>query len=465
MDANDFMVDLHNTMKPYQEGFSSYSRLPAEGRSREDILEELKRYARREEPKWKQGMVSGAVYHGDQDYIDFQNQAYGIHSQNNPLHFDVWPSTFKFEAEIVSMTAHMLGAGQTDDPITGTISSGGTESILLAMKTYREWAREHKGTTAPEVIAPTTAHVAFDKAAQYFCIKLHRVPVLADSRADIAAMAALINENTIALVGSAPHFPHGIVDPIDELSELARSHGIGFHTDACLGGFILPWAEKLGYPVPPFDFRLPGVTSISVDTHKYGYAAKGTSVVLYRGTALRHYQYFTATEWPGGLYLSPTLAGSRSGGLSAACWAALVSMGERGYLEAAQKILETADAIKAGICEIPELRVLGNPLFVIAITADNLDIYAVADLMTKKGWSLNSLQKPPAVHISVTIRHTQPGVADKFLTDLRETVAYLKAHPEVQGNMTPVYGLAGTIEYSGAVREVLKGVLDMAYTV
>ena len=189
-------------------------------------------------------------------------------------------------------------------------------------------------------------------------------------RADWIAAKNAINKNTIVIVGSAPSFPHGIIDPIAEMSSLALEAGIGFHSDACLGGFVLPWAERLGRYVPPFDFRLPGVTSMSADTHKYGYAAKGTSVVLYRGQELRHAQYFTATDWPGGLYFSPTFAGSRPGALSAACWAAMVSLGEEGYLEATQRILETAGQIKEGIRAIPELSILGDPMWVIAFASD-----------------------------------------------------------------------------------------------
>jgi len=254
----------------------------------------------------------------------------------------------KFEAEVVAMTASMLGADKTGDEIVGSVTSGGTESILLAMKTYRDRARDRKGITEPEMVVPSTAHAAFDKAAQLFNIKIIRVPIGDDYRADVEATRKAITKNTIVIVGSAPPFPHGIIDPIEELSELARQAGVGFHTDACLGGFLLPWAERLGYDVPPFDFRLPGVTSISADTHKYGYAPKGSSVILYRGRALRHYQYYVITDWPGGLYLTPTFAGSRPGALSAACWAAIMAMGEQGYMEAAKRILETAAVITSG---------------------------------------------------------------------------------------------------------------------
>ena len=268
------------------------------------------------------------------------------------------------------MTARMLGAAETKDEICGTVNSGGTESILLAIKTYRDRARQQKGIKHPEMIAPVSAHTAFDKAAQYFGIKLNRTPLGPDFRADVSAVRRAINRNTIAIIGSAPSFPHGAIDPIEELSTIARQHGIGFHTDACLGGFVLPWAHKLGYPVPSFDFCLPGVTSMSADTHKYGFAAKGTSVVLYRGLELRRFQYFTASDWPGGLYFSPTLAGSRPGGLSAVCWAAMISMGQAGYMDATKRLLETAAAIKVGIAEIPEVYLLGDPLWVLAFGSD-----------------------------------------------------------------------------------------------
>ncbi|MEN6300115.1 MAG: pyridoxal-dependent decarboxylase, partial [Anaerolineaceae bacterium] len=274
-----------------------------------------------------------------------------------------------------------------------------------------------------------------------------------------------ITDNTIVMVGSAPQFPHGIIDPIEELSEIARKRGIGFHTDACLGGFILPWAEKLGYDVPPFDFRLPGVTSMSADTHKYGYAAKGTSVVLYRGKQLRHHQYFVTTEWPGGLYFSPTFLGSRAGALSAECWAAMVSIGENGYMKAAESILTAAKSLKEGIRQIPELYVLGDPLFVVAFASDTLDIHAVCDVMSTKGWSLSGLQKPACVHISLTQRHAQPGVIDRLVSDLKEAVAYVKQHPEMKGSLTPIYGMTGNVNLQEAVRQFSFELMDLFYEI
>src|SRR5213079_1169638 len=253
------------------------------------------------------------------------------------------PSGTKFEAEVVSMTANMLHAEAVecsgpDDGVSGAITSGGSESIMLPMLAYREQARAVRGITAPEMVVP-------------------------DFLADVEAMRAAITPDTIALAGSAANYPHGLIDPLARLSEVALAHGIGMHVDACLGGFLLPWIEKLGYDVPPFDFRLPGVTSMSCYTHKWGYGLKGASVVLYRRKTLRRWQYFSTTSWPGGLYASPTMAGSRSGGITASTWASLVVHGEEGYLETTRRIMRAADTIKAGVARIPELRTAGNHTF------------------------------------------------------------------------------------------------------
>ena len=462
-------VERMATIGLYRKRFPTYARLPASGRDRDELMAELEEMAAMEKARWGAGYASGAVYHGDQAHIDFLNRVYAFNSQANPLHADLWPSAIKFESEIVSMTAGMLGAERSGaergapEEICGTLTSGGTESILLAMKTYRDYARDKKGITKPEMIVPVTAHAAFDKAAQYFGIDIIHVPVGEDYRADIAATEQAITDRTIVVVGSAPQFPYGLVDPIAELSELARGRGIGFHTDACLGGFLLPWAEKLGYDVPPFDFRLPGVTSISADTHKYGYAPKGTSVVLYRGHELRHYQYFTATDWPGGLYCSPSIAGSRPGALSAACWAALVSIGEHGYLDATRRILETAAKIKSGIAELPEFYVIGDPLFVIAFGSEEVDVYKVMDTMAARGWSLNGLHRPACLHLCVTLRHAEPGVAERFLEDLKASVAYVKSNPSMKGAMAPVYGMANTLPDRTVVAGALKDYMDGWY--
>jgi glutamate/tyrosine decarboxylase-like PLP-dependent enzyme len=467
VEADELMAALERQLKPYRDELPSFPRLPEHGVPRAEVAGLIERLAAAEEPRWRGGFASGAVYHGDPAHVAFLNRVYAAQSQSNPLHPDLWPSTTKFEAEIVAMTADMLGARHAGPaaPVAGTVSSGGTESILLAMKAYRDYARARRGITEPEIVAPVTAHAAFDKAARYLGMPLIRVPVDSGFRADLAAMADAVTERTAVVVGSAPTFPHGIIDPIPQIAALAAERGTGCHVDACLGGFIVPWAERLGYPVPPFDFRLPGVTSMSADTHKYGYAAKGSSVVLYRGKDLRQFQYYTTADWPGGLYLSPTFAGSRPGALSATCWAAMVSIGENGYLEAARRILETGAKVRDGIAGIPGVRVLGDPLWVIAFaTEDGPDVFQVLENMSHRGWSLNGLQRPAAVHIAITLRHTLPGVADRFVADLRESVEEVRANPGVSTGMAPVYGMAASLPEE-LVHAMLAAYLDITYEV
>ena len=370
------------------------------------------------------------------------------------------------------MTAKMLHADAVKqvnpaDEVCGTMTSGGSESIIMAMKTYRDWAREEKGIHEPEIIMPHTAHPAFDKAGMYFGIKMVHIPVTEpDYRVDPEAVAARINANTIALVGSAGNYPYGLIDPLDKLSGLALEHGLGFHVDGCLGGFILPWFEKLGRKLPLFDFRLPGVTSMSADTHKYGFALKGTSVVLYRNNNLRRYQYFNAPDWAGGMYASPTAAGSRSGGLTAATWASMLYMGEEGYLKEARAIKDVADAMIKGVKGIPELSLIGDPTFVISFGSDDVDIFHVNDFMITKGWRFNALQLPPGMHFCVTMPQTfVPGVAEKFTNDLREAVAYAKTKAGTPADTAAIYGIAGNLEGNQAVTDMVYGIFDHLYSV
>jgi len=252
----------------------------------------------------------------------------------NALNPTVFPSLRRMETEVVAMTAALLGG---DEHTVGNMTSGGTESLLMAVLTAREWGRAHKpDVQAPEMVLPATAHPAFEKAAHYFGVRPVHVPVGPDLRADVERMRAAITPRTVLLVGSAPSYPHGVVDPIVEIAQVAQEHGLLCHVDACVGGFELPFLRRLGYPVPDFDFQVPGVTSMSADLHKYGYAAKGASVVLYRDSALRRHQFFAYTDWPGGVYASATLAGTRPAGPIAAAWAVLHYLGEEGYLALAE---------------------------------------------------------------------------------------------------------------------------------
>ena len=454
----DALIDFY----PYRSRFRTYHRLEAEGRDRQSILDELATMAAEEDGIADRGRVSGSIYHGDHDHYRFLTEAFRLFAHANVLQRDMYPSATKLEAEIVAMTASMLHG---TEQVCGVVTFGGTESLINPMLVYRDRGRAEKGITEPEVIIPITAHVALDKAAHLLGIKLVKAPLGPDWRVDTGWVRAHVTSNTVALVGSAPNYAHGIIDPISELSDIALEHGLGLHVDGCLGGFILPWGERLGYPIPVFDFRIPGVTSISADTHKYGYSLKGTSVLLYRNPELRQYQYFTNPDWPGGIYFSPGLSGSRSGDVVAAAWAAMVSLGEKGYLEVADRIFKTAATIRQGVDSIPELEVIGDPTFLIAFRARELDVFHVNDHLIEKGWRLNALQLPPALHFCVTRPNTAPGVAQAFVADLRDAVEYAKHPARMSPKSGALYGLGGTPAGNEILDTLFSAALDAMYEV
>ena len=461
-------MDLFGDMHPYNKLFKVFSQLPETGLDEDEILKQLTHMSQEENKKWQGGQCSGTMYHGGMEHYAFLNRVFSLFSCVNLLQRDLCPSGTKFEAEVLAMVGKMLHGEEVSklnrfDEQAGAVTSGGTESIYNAMYVYREWGREVKGITSPEVVAPSTIHPAHLKAAHYLGMKVIRVPVNADYEADVEAMRAQITPNTVALAGSAGTYPNGVVDPFAKLSDLALEHQIGLHVDGCLGGFILPWIEKLGYDVPVFDFRLPGVTSISCDTHKYGYALKGTSTINFRSKELRRFMYYQQEDWSGGLYLSPTVQGSRSTGLSAAMWAAMVSMGEAGYLQAARAIMDAADTIRAGIAGIPELRIMGKTTFLISVTSDVLNPYFVNDYLEKQGWRMNGCQNPPGFHFCITLPQTQPGIAERFVQDLKDGVNFAKDPPYEVPRTGFLYGMGGTPDGREMLRQGLKGYIDASY--
>jgi sphinganine-1-phosphate aldolase len=460
------LIDLY----PYRARFRTYHRLDPEPRPRESILQELREMAVEEDRLGDRGRVSGSIYHGDHEHYRFLTEAFGLFGHANVLQRDMYPSATKLEGEIVAMTASLLHGDAVPshhpgEQVCGVMTSGGTESLIAALLVYRERGRHEKGITEPEVILPVTAHVALLKGAHLLGMRVVRAPVREDWLVDVDWVRDHLTANTIALVGSAGSYPYGLVDPIDELGEIASEHDLGLHVDGCMGGFILPWGERLGYPIPCFDFRIPGVTSISADTHKFGYALKGTSVLLYRNSDLRRYQYFNYPDWPGGIYLSPGLAGSRSGGLIAATWAAMVSLGERGYLEIAERVFRTAVTIREGVRGIPGLELFGDPTFIVAFRSNEVDIYHVNDHLVASGWRLNGLQLPPGLHFCVTRPNTMPGVADAFLADLRNAVAYARSPALPAPRSGALYGLGGTTEGNEVLGVLLGAALDAMYDV
>ena len=379
---------------------------------------------------WSKGWVSGAVYSGDPELTNLNTEVYRRFAWSNPLHTEVFPNVRKMEAEIIRWCVGLFNGGPD---ACGAVTSGGTESILMAMRSYRQLGYE-RGIKHPEIVCPVSTHAAFDKAADYFCMKLTHVPVDHLTRkVDLRAMARAISSNTVVLVGSTPQFPHGIIDPIEDIAKLAVKHGVGMHVDACLGGFILPFMARAGYPIEPFDFRVKGVTSISADTHKYGYCPKGTSVLMYSSKELRRRQYFMAPDWQGGMYGSPTMAGSRAGALVAATWATLIHMGLEGYVEATRKIVATTLELKAGINNIPGVYVLGDPkACVVSVGSKDFDIHLLSGAMTAKRWNLSVLQFPSSIHLSVTLLHTKEGVAKRLLSDMRECVGKIMLSPKAK---------------------------------
>mmetsp|Transcript_20737 Transcript_20737/g.34242 ORF Transcript_20737/g.34242 Transcript_20737/m.34242 type:complete len:572 (-) Transcript_20737:30-1745(-) len=454
--------DIETKLK--SEGREQHFVLPAEGMPRDLVISKMKNLHEKEVELWEDGWVSGAVYHGGEEHIKMQNKAFDMFSISNPLHADIWPSVMQFEAEVVSMTANLLNGGVKS--VCGTMTSGGTESIIMAAKTHREWALKTKGITEPEIVAPQTAHAGIDKACELLGIKLVQVPVnQVTFQVDPKAMERYITSDTIMLYSSSPQYPHGIIDPIEQLSKLALKYGLGLHVDCCLGGYVLPFAKKLGYEIPPFNFELPGVTSLSVDTHKYGYAAKGTSVILYRTPELRHFQYFTYPNWPGGLYVTPSTAGSRPGGLSAACWASLMAMGEKGFLDATKEIMEAQRRIKKAVQSIKGLKLMGDPVaMIVAIGSDDFNIYSFLDKMHAKGWTLNALQHPPCLHMCVTLRSAPH--ADRFIRDCESCAEDILANPNSvsKGGNAPMYGMAAAMP-NGPVEDMLRTYTDVVLKV
>lgn len=439
--------------------------LPERGRPREEVLAELAAIAAHEDAFWETGKCSGTMYCGDHEHYEFMNQAFGLFAHVNALQRDICPSMTRFEGEIIAMILDVLNAGAVSGTTpAGIVTTGGTGSILHAMLAYRDQARAERGITRPNVIKPETGHPAFDKACHLFGIELRVAPVdPVTTQVDVGWVADHIDADTIALVGSACNYGYGTIDPIEALSDLAVAREVGLHVDGCLGGLILPFGQELGYDIPVFDFRLPGVTSISADTHKYGYAFKGSSVVAFRDKALRNAQYFYLTDWSGGKYCSPGIEGSRSGGLIAATWAAMVSIGREGYLHYAREIFRTSAVMQDAVRSHPELRLIGQPTFLFSFTSDEFDVYHISDFMRLRGWRFNGQQYPNALHMAVTRPQTQPGVADAFAADLAEAVGYAREHADEPAHSSAIYGgLPGgiTVEADEFIRAFMADMMD-----
>jgi sphinganine-1-phosphate aldolase len=372
--------------------------------------------------RWQDGRTFGMVYDGGQGVHDVAEQAAALYLHENALNTIAFPSLAAIQSEVVGWTAALLHG---PDTAAGFLTSGGTESIQCAVVAARERGKAERGIEFGEIVVAESAHAAFHKSAHLFGMPIRSVPVRDDWTADVEAMADAVNERTVLVVGSAPQYPQGVVDPIPAIAALAASVGANCHVDACMGGFVLPFAEMLGRDVPPWDFRVEGVHSISADIHKLGYAPKGASVILHRTKQLRRYQTWTFDGWLGGFYGSPNLQGTRSGLPMAAAWAVMQHLGIDGYVELTRRALVTADTMRAAIATTDGIRVLGDGTFhLVALAADiasRVDVFALGDALAQRGWYHDRQSPPDSLHS--TVSNGNAASIDAWIADLHECIA------------------------------------------
>ncbi|MFW2334129.1 pyridoxal phosphate-dependent decarboxylase family protein [Ilumatobacter sp.] len=400
--------------------------LPRQGRPVDDIIADLER-KRVGDVRWQDGKTFGMVYDGGPGVHEVAERAAMLYLHENALNTKAFPSLGEIQSEVVRWTAGLLHG---PDSAAGFLTSGGTESIQCAVLAARERGRAERGIHAGEIVVAESAHAAFHKSAHMYDMPIHTTPVRADWTVDVEAMASAITDDTVLVVGSAPQYPQGVVDPIPEIASLAASVGANCHVDACMGGFVLPFAEMLGREIPPWDFRVEGVHSISADVHKLGYAPKGISVILHRTKELRRYQTWVFDRWLGGFYGSPNLQGTRSGLPMAAGWAVMQHLGVDGYVDLTRQTLENADRMRAGIAEIDGVRVLGDGDYhLVAMATDDdsddpVDVFALGDALLQRGWFHDRQGPPDSLHSTVSNSNT--GVIDRYVNDLAECVAQVR---------------------------------------
>ncbi len=433
--------------------------MPKQGMSKEALLERL-HSLKQGDAKWHGGRMFGLIYDAGPELEELARDVYSIFLFENGLSPIAFPSLLRMENEFIAMAADLMSG---DERTAGCMTSGGTESILVAIKSARDWARREKPeVTAPEMVMPVTAHPAWNKAAHFLGLKTVIVPVDEEMRADVRAMEAAITDNTIILGGTAVTYPHGVIDPIDHLGELAESRNLWLHVDGCLGAYMLAFLRKLGQEIPPFDLAVPGVKSMSLDIHKYGFIPKGASTVLYRNEELREFQFTVYTDWPGGVYATPSLSGARPGGPLASAWAIMHFLGEEGFLKLARTTREATVALIEGVKAIPELFILGRPeASVFAFGSEKINIFELGARLNKKGWHIDSQHLPPSLHMTVSPAHA--AIVGEFLADLRQTAGEVsRIEPGDLSGEAAMYGMLGTMpDRSMAKQLALKYLSDL----
>ena len=436
-------------------------RIPEIGSTPDELIERLED-AKSQDVDWRKGRSWSLVYYGGDKHTEFLKQVYNLYFSENGAGPSLFPSLQRMEAEVVAM---VLALADGDDGTVGTMTSGGTESILLAMKAYRDRALTmQSGISNPTILVPESAHPAFLKAAQYFGLKVVPIQLNSAFQCDVDLVKRNLTDQTICIIASAPSFAHGVIDPIAALGEVALAHNIGLHVDACLGGMMLPFLKKLDCDVPRFGFDVAGVSSISTDLHKNGYAAKGASAILYRDKTLRRYQFFVSSDWPGGALASPSMLGTRPGGAIAAAWAAIMALGEQGYLELASSAMQVTRKLMAGINAIPGLYVVGKPdMNVFSFSSDKLNMFTLGDRIDAMGWRVNRQNHPPSLHLVVTPNHAD--VADEFLGDLAIAVDAENREPNapVVDERAILYGGTRKIPSGSDDKEIMYSRIENLY--
>jgi glutamate/tyrosine decarboxylase-like PLP-dependent enzyme len=394
--------------------------LPTKGIPAPQVFDELESL-RAGDVDWRSGRVFSLAYYAGPQAIAVAEDAYRRFSGENALSTDAFPSLKMMQSDVLSMVGPWLGA---DKDSAGFMTSGGTESILMVVKAARDQFAQTNGVTKPNIVLPTSAHAAFEKACHYFGVESRRADVGDDWRADIAAMDRLIDDNTVMLVASAPQYPQGVIDDVTGIAKLAQQHGINCHVDACMGGVTLAYLEKLGQPIPAWNLRVPGVTSISVDLHKYGYTSKGASVVMYRSKSLRAHQGFFTDNWLGGMYASSGMLGTKSGGSIASAWAVLRHLGEDGYTALTQQTRNATVQLADHIVAHPQLALRAYPESTLicfgATDPTLLNVFAVADELRIRGWYVDRQTPPDSLHCTVNAIHHDK--IDAFVTDLDASI-------------------------------------------
>ncbi len=404
-----------------KQGQSGQHVIPATGMSAQSIVTSFDEMSAHD-VRWRDGKAFSLAYNAGPEVLAIAEEAYRRFSGANALNTAAFPSLRQMQGEVIEMVGVWLGSPTT---AAGYFTSGGTESILMAVKSARDQFRTEASISHPNVVLPASAHAAFDKAAAYFGVDLRRVDVLPNWRADVAAMAERIDKNTIMIVGSAPQYPQGVIDDIPALAALAQRQNINCHVDACMGGVSLAYLGRLGHQIPPWNLQVDGVTSISVDLHKFGYTSKGASVIMYANKRLRSYQGFFTDQWLGGVYASSGMLGTKSGGPIAAAWAVMHYLGDDGYLRLTQSARVATEKLTHHISCHPHLSLLAQPdallLSFIANDPQRLNIYAVADEMWKRGWYIDRQEPPQSLHCTVNAVHE--SVIDAMIVDLDECIA------------------------------------------